>query len=261
MPSRFVLIKPCLIFLVTVLCDILSILATWLIVYSFGGIFLFFSSSLLSQSQWSELPPIPDKEGFAGLYAGISHGTLICAGGANFPEKKPWDGGIKKWYDTIYLLDEVDGTWRIANTRLPKPIAYGVTISYENQMILIGGNDSEDYYDDVISLEYVSNKIVIDSSFPKLPEPISNMSGSLIDGVIYISGGSKSQKGLSTNNFYLLDLKTNKKERQWKKGPTWPGVSRIQSVSTAKSFADRRNVGRPNPWRRRRCDPRITGTQ
>lgn len=193
--------------------------------------FLFFSSPLLSQSQWSELPPIPDKEGFAGLYAGISHGTLICAGGANFPDKKPWDSGIKKWYDNIYLLDEVDGTWRIANTKLPKPIAYGVTISYENQMILIGGNDSEDYYDDVISLEYVSNKIVIDSNFPKLPEPISNMSGTIIDGVIYISGGSKSQKGLSTNNFYLLDLKTNKKERQWKKGPTWPGVSRIQSVS------------------------------
>ena len=76
------------------------------------------------QSQWATLPPIPDEEGFAGLFAGVSDNMLICAGGANFPHKKPWEGGIKQWYDHIYILDEPGGKWRRSDTRLP--VAQGV---------------------------------------------------------------------------------------------------------------------------------------
>ena len=40
---------------------------------------------------WTQLPPLPDREGFAGMFAGISHGVSIAAGGANFPAGKPWE--------------------------------------------------------------------------------------------------------------------------------------------------------------------------
>jgi hypothetical protein len=34
---------------------------------------------------------------------------LLVAGGAKFPDKKPWDGGKKIWYDTIFMLNRPDG--------------------------------------------------------------------------------------------------------------------------------------------------------
>jgi SSS family transporter len=188
---------------------------------------------MLGQSKWSELQSIPDKEGFAGLFAGVSNGTLICAGGANFPDKKPWEGGIKQWYNSIYLLESETGSWKMADEKLPISMAYGCTVSYKDQVIIIGGNDAENYYNNVIGIEYRDGKIVFDTSFPELPETISNMSGVLIDGVIYIAGGKTSPTGLAKNNFYILDLKTKKEDRQWIEGPTWPGASRIQSVSAS----------------------------
>ena len=53
---------------------------------------------------WEERPSIPDKHGFAGPFAGVSSRTLVVAGGANFPESYPWEGGKKVWHDRIFLL-------------------------------------------------------------------------------------------------------------------------------------------------------------
>ena len=53
---------------------------------------------------WSSLPNLPDAEGFASPFAGVAGGALLVAGGANFPNKRPWDGGHKVWYDIIYAL-------------------------------------------------------------------------------------------------------------------------------------------------------------
>jgi len=61
---------------------------------------------------WRQLPPLPDPTGFAGPFAGTSGGALIVAGGANFPDKMPWEGGRKVWYDTAYVLDRTNGAWR-----------------------------------------------------------------------------------------------------------------------------------------------------
>ncbi|HLU88819.1 MAG TPA: hypothetical protein VKZ51_03230, partial [Cyclobacteriaceae bacterium] len=64
-------------------------------------IFFLHTSLMGSEIKWADMPAIPDKEGFAGMYAGVSNGVLIGAGGANFPDKKPWEGGEKVWYDHI----------------------------------------------------------------------------------------------------------------------------------------------------------------
>jgi len=188
---------------------------------------------LYCQSQWATLPPIPDDEGFAGLYAGVSDNRLICAGGANFPHKKPWEGGIKQWYDHIYILDEPDGKWRKSDIKIPKPLAYGVTVSFKDRMIMIGGSNSENHFNDVLGLEVIDGDIVLDESYPQLPEPLANMSGVLIDGVIYIAGGNTSPQGLAVNSLYMLDLNSGTSGYEWVKGPSWPGPARIQSVSAS----------------------------
>ena len=35
--------------------------------------------------------------GLAGAYSGIVEDKLLVLGGANFPDKYPWEGGVKTW--------------------------------------------------------------------------------------------------------------------------------------------------------------------
>ena len=63
-------------------------------------------------------------------------------------------------------------------------------------MIMIGGSNVETHFDDVLGLEVIDGEVVLNDSYPQLPEPLANMSGVLIDGVIYIAGGNTSPQGL-----------------------------------------------------------------
>src|SRR5215468_7081944 len=82
-----------------------------------------------AEPAWERLPSLPDQEGFAGMFAGVSNGTLLVAGGANFPDKKPWDGGKKVWSDAVFVLEKPDGVWKVAG-KLPRPLAYGVCVTH-----------------------------------------------------------------------------------------------------------------------------------
>ena len=94
---------------------------------------------------WRQLPPIPDSIGVAGPFAGVSGDALIVAGGANFPDKMPWDGGKKIWHDTAFVLDKTNGAWR-GEFKLPKPLGYGVSVSHKRGLVFIGGSDARDHH-------------------------------------------------------------------------------------------------------------------
>ena len=57
---------------------------------------------------WDRLPDLPDREGFAGVFSGIvkegGEEFLVVAGGANFPEGRPWEDGKKVYYDTRFMF-------------------------------------------------------------------------------------------------------------------------------------------------------------
>ena len=99
-----------------------------------------------NQLKWEELPPLPDKEGFAGMFAGVSNDALLCIGGANFPDKMPWEAGVKKWYDRIYILEKNASSWKIADEKLVNPLGYGVSVTYKDKIILVGGNNDKSHY-------------------------------------------------------------------------------------------------------------------
>ena len=184
------------------------------------------------QLKWNELPSIPDKEGYAGMFAGVSNGQLICMGGANFPGEMPWKGGKKVWYDHIYVLSEKASSWKLATEKLPGPVAYGVSATYRNKIILVGGNNAEGYYPDVYSVEYNNGKIQIDT-LPSLPYPIANMSGTLVGNTLFIAGGDTSFTGMPIKVFLALNLLKNADNQKWVSLEPWPGVPRIQAVSAS----------------------------
>jgi N-acetylneuraminic acid mutarotase len=96
---------------------------------------------------WSELPRLPDRQGFGGPYAGSHNGALLVGGGANFPDKPPWEDGRKVWYDSVFVLDKPDGAWKPAG-RLPRATGYGVSLSTEDGIACIGGSDADRHYAD-----------------------------------------------------------------------------------------------------------------
>ena len=190
------------------------------------------SAQIQHQLTWDELPSIPDKEGYAGMFAGVSNGQLICMGGANFPGGMPWEGGKKVWYDNIYLLSKKASAWKLATKKLPRPLAYGISVSYRNKIILVGGNNTEGYYSEVYSVEYNEGKIQIDT-LPSLPYPIANMTGTLVGNTLFIAGGDTSFTGMPIKVFLALDLLNYSTGQQWVSLEAWPGAPRIQAVSAS----------------------------
>src|SRR5690606_35886311 len=68
-----------------------------------------------TQVAYSSLESIPALEqgqqsiGYAGMLGGNYQQYIIAAGGANFPDKMPWEAGTKKWHDEIFVY--ANGQW------------------------------------------------------------------------------------------------------------------------------------------------------
>ena len=181
--------------------------------------------------KWNELSPIPDPVGFAGSFAGVSHGALLVAGGANFPDGgAPWTGSVKKWHDKIFVLESPEGSWKEIG-KLPSPLGYGVSVSWNNTFILVGGSNEAGHTAAVLAIEYKNGKLNL-QTLPSLPKPIANLSGALVGDVIYVAGGLDAPDSKSTSSsFFRLDLSQKGAEQKWQELETWPGPSRMLSVA------------------------------
>jgi cyclically-permuted mutarotase family protein len=194
--------------------------------------------------KWGDLPDIPDTLGLAGAFVGKQGNTLIFAGGANFPNKPPWKGGKKVFYNEIYVLrkDSTGYYWYSSQKlKLPHPLAYGVTISTKQGIILIGGTDGKKVYKSVQRIRWDAdhNSICIEH-LPNLLAPLAFMSGAKLGDNIFIAGGQTSPESSSaTKAFYQLNL--HELSKGWTKLPSWPGPKRVLAVAGAQYFHHRLN--------------------
>ncbi len=188
-------------------------------------------SALAADSNpWMKLPSLPDKEGFAAMFAGVSGGALLAAGGANFPDKKPWEGGRKIWHDTVFVLDKPDGTWKIAG-KLPRPLGYGVSATWRDSIVCVGGSDATRHFADCFRLEWRGGKLE-KKPLPALPQSTANMCGALLGDTLYIAGGTAKPDSTSTlKKFYALDLAAA--QPAWRELEPWPGAARMLAVAAA----------------------------
>ncbi|MGV3502818.1 MAG: hypothetical protein ACO1O1_03875 [Adhaeribacter sp.] len=182
---------------------------------------------------WKQLPAIPDPVGFAGSFAGVSGKALIVAGGANFPDGgAPWTGSTKVWYDKIFALESPQGSWKEVG-RLPRPLGYGVSVSWGKNLILLGGSNASGHFADAFMLRYKNGKAKT-VALPSLPETNANACGVLVGDIIYLAGGLKKPDAKTTeNSFWALDLSKKPRDRKWEVLPAWPGPSRMLSVAGA----------------------------
>ena len=113
----------------------------------------------------SQLPPLPESLG--GAFAGVSNDALIVAGGATISETAP-DQAERIYSDEILVLENAS-EWR-TGTRLPRPLAYGLSITTEFWPDLYRRFGLQRAHPTVLLLEWVEGKIKT-NGLPDLPQP------------------------------------------------------------------------------------------
>ncbi len=178
---------------------------------------------------WEEVAEIPSSlgdmsKGVSAAYAGVLDGSLLVAGGCNFPDVPAAMGGEKVFYKDVLLLK--DGEWKIIG-ELPEALAYGVSVKYNDKLYFIGGQNSKSvssFYQ--LSLD---EGLEINRLTP-LPVNFDNGSGVLLGSTIYIIGGN--QNGKPSSDVWSFDLANE--ESTWMKRESIPIKNGLlQSIAVA----------------------------
>lgn len=209
--------------------------ARWLLSLSYDAsriawvtLLLFAVARWAGAESWTELPPIPDANGVAGAFAGVSGGALLVAGGANFPGKKPWEGGEKVWHDAVYALPERGTEWVQAG-HLPQPLGYGVSVSHGGGVVCAGGSDAKGHHAEVFRLTWEADVLSV-VPLPALPQPLANGCGALVGDVLYVAGGQASPSSqIALDSVYRMDLSAD--SPRWEAVASIPGSGRILAVA------------------------------
>jgi N-acetylneuraminic acid mutarotase len=179
---------------------------------------------------WAQLSPVPDREGFAAPFAGVSGGALIVAGGANIPGDKWAEPFVKKWYDSAFVLERPDGPWR-GGFKLPRPLGYGISITADDGVICLGGSDATRHYSEVFVLRWKGGALTR-TALPRLPLPCANACGALVGRIIYIAGGIETPMATTAlHTLWALDL--DAPQPLWQELDPWPGPERMLAVAGA----------------------------
>ncbi|MFV0592221.1 MAG: sodium:solute symporter family transporter [Draconibacterium sp.] len=196
----------------------------------------------LSFSYLPELPPNTDysiQPGLAGPYSGVDNDVLIVAGGANFPDNVPWEGGTKVYYNEIFLLQKNGDTysWEKSEAKLPFSAGYGGSIPTPSGLFCFGGNTSNVCISESWFINYIPETGVVEiTSGPQLPVPLTNFAFAKVDNTIFVAGGISEPGRISQKIFLSLDISNaNPNEWQWESLPAWEGQSRAFAVAAAQS--------------------------
>lgn len=160
--------------------------------------------------------------GLAGPINGLHNNVLLVAGGANFPEKMPWEGGKKRYADAIHVLENrgEDFVWNTKQkSKLPEPIAYCGVTSTPVGVVYVGGENEQGLSNKSYLLiwEAVRHEVAV-LPLPNFPKPIANIALTAVGNVVYAIGGDEAK--CSSQLFYSLDL--NALSPQWKALPDLP---------------------------------------
>ncbi|GAB3501880.1 hypothetical protein GCM10027341_29220 [Spirosoma knui] len=193
------------------------------------------AQALFHYDQLPELPGVKGRPnpGVAGAFAGVSHGALLVAGGANFPNGYPWENGTKVWQSAIYLLAQPgqSADWQVVG-ELKKPLAYGASAVWKERLLCVGGNNATQRSAEVFAMTWdATARQVRFDLLPDLPQPLANLSAAVLGNDLYVFGGESSQGPV--RSLYALNLETPQKG--WQHLAELPGLARGYSALVALS--------------------------
>ncbi len=186
---------------------------------------------------WESLAPLPDAIGYGGPFVATLEGpdgdVLLVAGGANFPDAPPWEGGQKVWHAGTWLFDGVK--WK-TGTPLPQPRAYGAAVHVNGEVWLIGGGDADLATSEVLVVR-LSDSGALDYSFgPSLPEASQFLTAAVVGGQVVVLGAQRSGTvGDLVRATWILDL--GARATGWREAAPFPGSAGLKIVSASQKNA------------------------
>ena len=218
----------------------------FLLLFLVLGVFGTVSAQNDNYLQFSTLPDLVPNSGYtsqaglAGPYTGVDDDVLIVAGGANFPDKLPWEGGVKIYHNEIFVLQntgEEEYSWKVMNEKIPFSSAYGGAVSTPEGLLCFGGNTVDKTILESWFIKYIPEKESVEiTSGPKLPLPLTNFAFAKVDNRIFVAGGISDFGGESGKHFFSLDISgENSDNWHWQSLPSWEGKSRAFAVGAGQS--------------------------
>jgi len=146
--------------------------------------------------------------GVAGVLSGRIGNFVVVGGGANFPDGTVLDGGKKKTYPDLYLLENNNGKLKVKeHTTLPNEIGYGSSVTTDKGIYYIGGSTNAEAANDITLITLDNSSKLKYEKIGDLPFTLSNGIAAEYNGKLYIGLGN--QNGKDSTKLYEYDLQSN----------------------------------------------------
>jgi cyclically-permuted mutarotase family protein len=148
--------------------------------------------------------------GLSGVVSGLVGDQIIIAGGNNFPEGLPWEGGIKKYYKRVIVYNNQKDT--LLNTftfNLPSKVAYAAVAQLKEGIFYAGGENEKGPLNSAYLIKKGKQQTFEIIELPHLPIAITNAVAVATDNALYVLGGAN-KEGVS-NKVWKLALNNIKK--------------------------------------------------
>ena len=153
-----------------------------------------------------------------GYASGIFNGKLLLAGGTHWKDDK------KLWTDEVVAYDPNRDEWETFPP-LPKALAYGASASDEAAFYFLGGAGPEKSERAGYRLRRQGGTYRWEE-FTQLPMDHSYSRAVILDGQLFLAGGSDSVNDLSKASTALLSLSLKNPQATWKSLRPMPGEGR-----------------------------------
>lgn len=128
--------------------------------------------------------------GVAGAFIGKVGDRIILAGGSNFSQGAPWEGGEKQFEDAVYLLTPSGGAYKcelVADAKLPAGVAHGCAAAAGRSLYCFGGQIADAESRAVYALTPAGNSVRVDA-VGELPEGFRPAAALAYKEEIYVHG-------------------------------------------------------------------------
>lgn len=161
--------------------------------------------------------PVAEKHGSAGAFIGKVGDIVLIAGGSDFENAKPWEGGVKSYFDKVWAVTDAGGRLscrEVEDVRLPVPLGNGCAAGDGKTMFCIGGMNADGRSEDIFTLSGSLDDLKV-RSFCSLPAGFVPNAAEYHKGYIYIIGSRDGANSL---------LRLNVGSRQFKELAPCPGT-------------------------------------
>lgn len=156
-------------------------------------------SSILKEEgrmKWKIAGELPSENGYAspgvaGPLTGSYNNLLIIGGGANFPEKMPWEGGKKIYHNDLVLFVEKSNFFSplYLKKQLPYNLAYSANCTTPKGIIAAGGENETGILSQVLLISLNKNNEPEWSRLPDLPVAVTGAAAATDGKYMIVAGG------------------------------------------------------------------------